>query len=70
MFANGCPYFLDLTVEKVSEKRAKIEEEGGEQKKSSRAIPAQRQEPPNNILFVENLPEQCNEQMLSVLFNQ
>lgn len=25
---------------------------------------------PNNILFVENLPEQCNELMLSMLFQQ
>ena len=46
-------------------------EEGVEEKKGGgRAIPAQRKEPPNSILFVENLPEQCNEQMLSVLFNQ
>eukprot|EP01103_Thecamoeba_quadrilineata_P018135 TRINITY_DN6752_c0_g1_i1.p1 TRINITY_DN6752_c0_g1~~TRINITY_DN6752_c0_g1_i1.p1 ORF type:complete len:243 (+),score=47.63 TRINITY_DN6752_c0_g1_i1:51-731(+) len=27
-------------------------------------------QPPNHVLFVENLPEQCNELMLSMLFQQ
>ncbi len=28
------------------------------------------QQPPNKILFLQNLPEQTNEQMLEMLFNQ
>jgi RNA recognition motif-containing protein len=35
------------------------------------AVPVRPQiQPPNNILFVENLPEQANELMLSMLFQQ
>ena len=32
--------------------------------------PKAPQLPPNNILFVENLPEECTEMMLSMLFQQ
>jgi len=37
------------------------------------AVPMQPRptpQPPNHVLFVENLPEQCNEMMLSMLFQQ
>lgn len=32
--------------------------------------PALPEQPPNQILFITNLPEETNEMMLSMLFNQ
>jgi len=40
---------------------------GGEQENSSQQLPPAA---PNRILFVENLPKQCNDMMLSMLFQQ
>ncbi|EFA76350.1 U2 small nuclear ribonucleoprotein B [Heterostelium album PN500] len=38
---------------------------------NAQAAPLQpREAPPNKILFVENLPEQCEEMMLNMLFSQ
>jgi hypothetical protein len=34
------------------------------------AAPALPEQPPNQILFITNLPEETNEMMLSMLFNQ
>lgn len=50
------------------------------EKKSGTSVPGQTaggiphsalvEQPPNNILFITNLPEETNEMMLTVLFNQ
>lgn len=37
---------------------------------ASIAVPVQVEQPPNNILFITNLPEETNEVMLSMLFTQ
>jgi len=72
------------TEKKKVEKRKVIEEEAGAPKKSSKAkepkVKKEKSEggsnlqprpaPPNKILFIENLPEQVNEMMLSMLFQQ
>jgi len=53
---------------KRAPKRQDIKPEAKESTPSQppRPIP----QPPNNVLFVENLPEKCNEMMLSMLFQQ
>jgi len=65
---------------KKKEKRKKPEGEGAEQKKERKIEKAEgkkddsvhhpKQQPPNKILFVENLPDQTNEMMLGMLFQQ
>jgi U2 small nuclear ribonucleoprotein B'' len=55
-----------VDTKKPEKKKQKEEEATG-------AAPAHlqpKQLPPNNILFVENLPEQTSELMLSMLFQQ
>jgi len=67
---------------KKKEKRKKTEGEGEEQKKVKKiekvegksgrdeAVHHPKQQPPNKILFVENLPDAANELMLGMLFQQ
>jgi len=70
---------------KKKEKRKKTETEGGvpaeEQKKAKKpestegkgreeSVHHPKQQPPNKILFVENLPDAANELMLGMLFQQ
>jgi len=57
--------------EKKSNKRQ--ESKAPSEQKMPDAVPMQPRptpQPPNHVLFVENLPEQCNEMMLSMLFQQ
>ncbi|XP_065363317.1 U1 small nuclear ribonucleoprotein A [Calliphora vicina] len=53
---------------------APVEDKKDKKKKSSNAENAnpntQTEQPPNQILFLTNLPEETNEMMLSMLFNQ
>ncbi|TMW47988.1 hypothetical protein DOY81_006927 [Sarcophaga bullata] len=53
---------------------APVEEKKDKKKKASNAENAnpntQTEQPPNQILFLTNLPEETNEMMLSMLFNQ
>ncbi|KAG1693810.1 hypothetical protein DVH05_022913 [Phytophthora capsici] len=44
--------------------------ENGKAAPASRAPPAPAQNVPNKILFLQELPESCNQEMLSVLFKQ
>jgi len=54
-------------VKKPEKKKQKEEESGGG---GAPAHLQPKQLPPNNILFVENLPEQASDLMLSMLFQQ
>lgn len=56
--------------EPPEEKAAKKQEVKKEKPKKEQANLQPKQLPPNNILFVENLPEEANEMMLAMLFQQ
>ena len=53
-------------AKKRAAKEAAIRQAGGTVTASGQVIEA----PPNQILFLTNLPEETNEMMLSMLFNQ
>lgn len=63
--------------EKKREKKKKAQEAAANQNKRPAQVPAAvhapvqvPDNPPNHILFLSNLPEETNEMMLSMLFNQ
>mmetsp|Transcript_26908 Transcript_26908/g.30004 ORF Transcript_26908/g.30004 Transcript_26908/m.30004 type:complete len:231 (+) Transcript_26908:141-833(+) len=49
-------------------KKPKVEKEGGEG--AAPKIPEVQRAPPHKVLFVQNLPEESNEMMVSMLFRQ
>jgi len=63
---------------KKNKRQKKTKKEGAKPKKEKKeedsfGTPAHlqpKQQPPNKILFVENLPEACTDMMLSMLFQQ
>uniref|UniRef100_A0A3Q2CDD3 U1 small nuclear ribonucleoprotein A n=1 Tax=Cyprinodon variegatus TaxID=28743 RepID=A0A3Q2CDD3_CYPVA len=57
--------------DRKKEKKKPKPETGGSKKAAAAMMPQQVSEnPPNHILFLTNLPEETNELMLSMLFNQ
>lgn len=57
--------------EEEAKRQKKEPSKKAEKKKEEEAAPLQpKQQPPNKILFVENLPEACTDMMLQMLFQQ
>uniref|UniRef100_W5JYN9 Small nuclear ribonucleoprotein polypeptide B2 n=1 Tax=Astyanax mexicanus TaxID=7994 RepID=W5JYN9_ASTMX len=56
--------------EKKKEKKKKAQEQAANAAKKPQVSPFVPDNPPNYILFLNNLPEETNEMMLSMLFNQ
>lgn len=63
---------LPKSDEPKKKKKDKKQAHGGSQSYTQSGIPhsALAEQPPNNILFLTNLPEETNEMMLTMLFNQ
>eukprot|EP00300_Choanocystis_sp_HF-7_P029083 c3541_g1_i1.p1 GENE.c3541_g1_i1~~c3541_g1_i1.p1 ORF type:complete len:239 (+),score=53.25 c3541_g1_i1:52-717(+) len=58
-------------LEEAGRKKKKEKKQEGEAPRPKRPMPNfPEQIVPTNVLFLENLPPQCNEMMLSMLFNQ
>lgn len=63
---------LPRSEEPKKKKKEKRPNAGNNQSHTQGGIPhsALAEQPPNNILFLTNLPEETNEMMLTMLFNQ